>query len=76
VLTSDADISWTADVERRLFAIRRRNRPGEVLLIGVDRALGNFETNAGDQPETELLFNSRERFATINKIAEGAEDPS
>jgi hypothetical protein len=54
-LLSDAEVTWGPRAERRYVIVRRSSRASEVLLIGLQRELPNFEAGASDGPESMLL---------------------
>ncbi len=66
VLTSDSDVTWDPDAERKYVAVRRRSRPHEILLLGIGRHLSYFEEKANDSPEIELLVVAKERLKTFS----------
>jgi hypothetical protein len=65
VLSSDKDVTWEPGAERRYIAVHRRSRSREILLVGTDRALVDFEANGGTKPEMQLLFVAKQRSASF-----------
>jgi len=61
VLSSDEEVKWDPGAEPRYIAVNRRSNAREILLVGTDRALADFEENAGDQPEIQLLVVAKAR---------------
>ncbi len=54
-LASDPEITWEPGAERRHLLLRRAGRKGDALLIGLERALGHFESQAKEDPNHMLL---------------------
>jgi hypothetical protein len=60
-LTSDPEVNWVPNlccsrVERRYLLLRRAGRKRDALMLGLGRALSNFESDAGDDPGLILLI--------------------
>jgi len=68
VLTSDRDVTWDPDVDRKYVAVHRISKPHEVLLVGTGRDLSYFEENAKDGPESLLLVVAKERSTTFRDV--------
>jgi hypothetical protein len=66
-LTSSPEITWNPMVERRFLVVHRRSQAAEILLVGIDKQLPNFEEQAGDDPETMLLIVAKQRESTISQ---------
>lgn len=64
-LSSDPDVTWDSGTERKYIVIHRQSRPHEILLIGTDRDLSNFEETAKDEAEIDLLVFCKERSRSI-----------
>lgn len=65
-LTSDSDVTWNPGVERRYLLVRRHSRPKEILAIGVDQDIPNFEKNADRDPDFQLLLRSKMQVSRIS----------
>ena len=65
-LTSDSDVNWAAVTERRYLLIRRRSHPQEILAVGLERDIPNFEKNASRDPEFQLLIRSKMQISRIS----------
>jgi len=55
-LVSDPEVTWGPEAERRYLAVRRPGRKSDALLVGMERALSDFETEATDDPGFSLLL--------------------
>jgi hypothetical protein len=69
-LKSGPEITWDPGAyrqyDRKYVAIRRSSQPKEVLLVGVEYKLSNFEEAAGDDPGFMLLVVSMKRESPID----------
>jgi|HubBroStandDraft_6_1064221.scaffolds.fasta_scaffold82199_5 hypothetical protein len=69
-LKSGPEITWDPGAyrqyDRKYAVIRRSSQPKEVLLVGVEYKLSNFEQSAGDDPGFMLLVVSMKRESTID----------
>jgi hypothetical protein len=65
VLTSDSNVTWDPGAERKYVAVRGKSHRHEALLVGIGRDLSDFEENAKDDPETQLLVVAKERAKTF-----------
>jgi hypothetical protein len=70
-LKSDPEITWDPELERRFLVIHRSSRLDEILLVGVEKELRNFEQEVGDDREFMLLLVGRQRDTKIS-LAEAA----
>jgi len=61
VLSSDNEVKWDPGVERRYIAVYRHSNDREIFLVGTNRALADFEQNAGDQPTIQFLVVAKAR---------------
>ena len=70
-LKSGPEITWKPGAhqqyDRKFVAIRRSSKRKEILLVGVEYKLPNFEEGAGDNPEFMLLVVSMKRESMIDK---------
>jgi len=64
-LRSDPDIKWHTRLERYFVAVRRVSHPHEAFLVGIERALAEFEENAKDGPGFMLLVVGKKREQAI-----------
>jgi hypothetical protein len=65
-LTSDSDITWNPEADRRHLLVRRRSHTQEILAVGMGRDLRYFEENAKDDPDFMLLLVSKVRVNGIS----------
>lgn len=70
-LKSDPKVTWDPEIDRRYVAVRRSSGSKEILLVGVERDLGRFEKNAGQDPGYMLLVIAKKRETTFSKETAG-----
>ena len=60
-LKSDPQVTWDPELERKFLAVHRPSHKNEILLVGMERAIKNFDENTDDDHEFTLLLNSMGR---------------
>jgi hypothetical protein len=68
-LTSDPVVTWIPGTERRYLLIRRGSHPEEILAVGLESDIPDFEKNANRDPEFQLLIHSKMQISRISAKA-------
>ena len=66
-LTSDSEITWDPETDRKYVVVYRMSHSKEIFLVGIERALPRFEEEASNDPEFTLLLVGKARVKPLNQ---------